>query len=180
MHKRTTNRLARTRVTADRGDIDLITLASLVAAERTRARGRPASPHVIAYFAACPAGSHPLKLGEECAEIQHEIKSSPYRDDFCFESRWAVTVDELFRHINELDPTVIHFSGHGGEAGLVLQDEQGLPDPVSPRALAILLGATARRTRVVLLSACSTLAHAEVLCDKLDCAIAMDGLVGDR
>jgi len=32
------------------------------------------------------------------------------------------------RHLTELDPTVIHFSGYGGgSAGLIFQDEQGVP-----------------------------------------------------
>ena len=43
----------------------------------------------------------------ECAEIQHELKMSPNRDAFRFESRWAVTIDELMRHLTELDPTAI-------------------------------------------------------------------------
>src|SRR5262245_44686855 len=73
-----------------------------------------ATPHIILFLAANPNGRQTLRLAEECAEIQREIKMAPNRDDFRFESRWAVGIDELMRHLNELNPTVIHFSGHGG------------------------------------------------------------------
>lgn len=51
--------------------------------------------HVILFVAANPRTSDPLRLAEECAEIQRELKMAPHRDDFQFESRWAVSIDEL-------------------------------------------------------------------------------------
>ena len=48
------------------------------------------------------------------------------RDDFDFRSKWAVSIDEMMRYLNELQPTVIHFSGHGGGSpGIYVQDEPG-------------------------------------------------------
>lgn len=135
---------------------------------------------VILFLAANPRGSHPLRLAEECAEIQRELKMAPHRDDFRFESRWAVGVDELMRHLMELDPTVIHFSGHGGgSAGLMLQDEQGHPQPVPARALAKVVGTTAPSARVVLLNACYSTEQAEELRAGADCVVGMDGAIGD-
>ncbi len=136
--------------------------------------------HVILFLAANPRGSNPLKLGEECAEIQRELKMAPNRDDFHFESRWAVSVDELMRHLMELDPTVIHFSGHGGgSSGLMFQDEQGEPQPVSGRALSMMVGTTARNARVVVLNACYSTEQADGLRAHVDCVVGMDGAIGD-
>jgi hypothetical protein len=136
--------------------------------------------HVILFLAANPRGSNALTLGEECAEIQRELKMTRHRDDFHFESRWAVSIDELMRHLTELDPTVIHFSGHGGgSAGLMLQDEQGQPQPVSARALAMMVDAAARNARVVVLNACYSTVQAEALRAKVDCIVGMDGAIGD-
>jgi CHAT domain-containing protein len=136
--------------------------------------------HVILFLAANPDGTNPLKLGEECAEIQRELKMTPHRDDFHFESRWAVSIDELMRHLTELDPTVIHFSGHGDRsAGLLLQDEQGQPQPVSARALAMMVEAAARSVRVVVLNACYTTVQADALRAKVDCVVGMSGAIGD-
>lgn len=136
--------------------------------------------HVILFLAANPDGTDPLKLGDECAEIQRELKMTRHRDDFHFESRWAVSIDELMRHLTELDPTVIHFSGHGDpSAGLLLQDEQGQPQPVSARALAMMVEAAARSVRVVVLNACYTTVQADALRAKVDCIVGMSGAIGD-
>ena len=142
--------------------------------------GGAMSTQVILFLAANPRGGDPLRLDRECAEIQRELKMSPYRDDFRFESRWAVGIDELMRHLNELDPTVIHISGHGGgSAGLMLEDERGEPQPVLARALTDMIGSTVRKTRVVLLNACYTTEQAEALRARIDCVVGMDGAIGD-
>ncbi|HEX7839686.1 MAG TPA: TIR domain-containing protein [Kofleriaceae bacterium] len=137
--------------------------------------------HTILFLAANPHGTSQLRLGEECAEIQRELKMAPHRDDFRFESRWAVSIDELMRHLMEADPSVIHFSGHGGgSAGLLFQDEQGRRQPVSARALAMMVEAAARRPRVIVLNACYSAAQAEALRSKVDCVVGMDGAIGDE
>lgn len=69
--------------------------------------------HTILYVAANPLDTDRLALDEECAAIERELRMTSGRDDFDFRSKWAVSVDELMRHLNELQPTVLHFSGHG-------------------------------------------------------------------
>lgn len=138
------------------------------------------STQLILFLAANPRGSDPRKLDRECAEIQRELKMTPHRGDFRFESRWAVGIDELMRHLTELDPTVIHVSGHGGgAAGLLLEDERGEPQPVLARALTMMVGTTARNARLVVLNACYTTAQAEALRARIDCVVGMDGAIGD-
>ena len=134
---------------------------------------------VILFLAATPHTTNPLKLGNECAEIQRELKMAPYRDDFRFESRWAVSIDELMRHLMEIDPTVIHFSGHCGSSGIVLQDERGQAHSLPPRALAMIVEATTRHTRVIMLNACHSTIHADALRTTVDCVIGMDGMIAD-
>lgn len=145
------------------------------------ASNRLPKPQVILFLAANPRGSSMLRLAEECAEIQRELKMTPNRDDFRFESRWAVSIDELVRHLTELDPIMIHFSGHGGSriSGLLLQDDQGQPQAVSARALSMIVDAAAPSVRVVVLNACYSIAQAEALRTKVDCVIGMDGAIGD-
>ena len=90
----------------------------------------PTSRHVILFLAANPSGTTRLALNEECAAIERELRMTTGRDDFDFRSKWAVSIDEMMRHLNELQPTVIHFSGHGGgSTGIYLHGEH-LPRPV--------------------------------------------------
>jgi hypothetical protein len=72
-----------------------------------------ALPHTILYVAANPQGTDRLALDEECAAIERELRMAPGRDDFVFRSKWAVSIDELMRHLNEFQPTILHVSAHG-------------------------------------------------------------------
>lgn len=141
--------------------------------------GRSAK-HLILFVAASPHGHSLLRLAEECAEIQRELALTPYRDDFSFVSRWAVSIDDLMRLLTELNPTVVHFSGHGAaDEGLILQDERGQPQVVSGRALAMMIAATTHRVRAMVLNACHGASQAEALLASADCVVAMDGAIGD-
>lgn len=136
-----------------------------------------ASRSVILFLAANPAGTAPLALDQECAAIERELKLTPGRDDFELRSKWAVTVDDLMRHLLDLQPTIVHFSGHGDATGLVLVGDDGRPQPVAPAALTAMLRTTVATVRLAVLNACYSDAQAEALRDAVGCAIGMKGTI---
>ena len=155
-------------------------------ARAARFRRRRASRHTILFLAANPSDSTRLALDVECAAIEHELRMTLGRDDFEFRSKWAVDVDDTMRHLNECQPTIVHFSGHGsrphgelganGSAGIHLQDER---QHVSERALAQMIASAAPSTRVVVLNACFSDALAESLRPLVDCVVGMNGAISD-
>jgi len=150
----------------------------------TRAAGarptRGAGEQVILIVAANPLGSDTLAIGEESAEIEREIKMTPNRDQLRVESRFAITVDRFMGYLTELAPGVVHFSGHGGRgSGLMFQDKHRRPQPVSGRALGMMIRAAAPSVRLVVLNACYTAEQAEALRKTVDCVVGMDGAIGD-
>jgi hypothetical protein len=137
------------------------------------------SRSLILFLAADPASTSPLALAQECSAIEHELKLTPGRDDFELRSKWAVTVDELVRHLLELQPAIVHFSGHGNPAGLLLVGDDGRPHPVAPAALTRLIETAAGSARLAVLNACYSDAQAEALRDAVGCAIGMNGTITD-
>lgn len=156
--------------------------------------------NVILFLAANPMGMGRLKFEEECAAIENEIRMTAGRDDFEFRSKWAVTVDQMMRHLNELRPAIIHFSGHGwngtaemasgssrvtmptgihGSCGLYMQSEDGSPHVVSARALRMMIKATTASTRVIVLNACYSSLQAKTLRTVVDCVVGMNGAIDD-
>jgi hypothetical protein len=157
--------------------------------------------HVILFLAANPSGTTRLALDDECAAIERELCMTTSRDDFDFRSKWVVSIDEMMRHLNELQPTVIHFSGHGGgspgvylhdeqlqprrdigvvaTAGIQLQDEQRRPQHVSARALTQMIGSAAPSARLVVLNACFSDAVADALSSAVGCVVGMRGMIDD-
>ena len=157
---------------------------------------------LILFLAANPRNTSRLALDEECAAIERELCMATNRD-FEFQSKWAVTVDELMRQLNALQPTVVHFSGHGtgaggagGESsaplrdvdaatdrrcrsGIYLEDGRGGPQFVTADALTKMIKATAASVRLVVLNACYSEAQADAVCSVVDCVVGMDGAIDD-
>jgi hypothetical protein len=143
---------------------------------------RSMAKQVILFLAANPAQTAQLALDQECSAVQRELRlSTNGRDDFDFESRWAVSVDELMRQILELDPTVLHFSGHGTRTGgLLFQDEAGQPQRLAGPALAKVIASTARNLRLVVLNACYSVEQARELVHAVDCVVGMSRAIQDE
>jgi hypothetical protein len=161
------------------------------------------SRSLILFLAANPSNTSPLALDQECAAIERELRMTAHRDDFEFRSKWAVSVDELARHLMELQPAIIHFSGHGTRSepapvrssatyrdvvvpgshpdggGIYLHDEASGSQLVTARALAMMIKSTADSARVVVLNACYSDDHASALCAVVDCVVGMTGAIGD-
>jgi hypothetical protein len=158
----------------------------------------------ILFLAANPSTTAKLALDEECAAIERELRLAEHRD-FQFVSRWAVTVDELMRHFNELQPTVIHFSGHGAtsvpapdgsaqtlrdviglddrardQGGIYLHDERGREQLVTGDALTKMIKAASSSARLVVLNACYTESQAAVVCSAVDCVVGMVHAIDDE
>jgi tetratricopeptide (TPR) repeat protein len=79
----------------------------------------------ILVVAANPLGSSPLKLDHEVKTIQEALRRSSKRDNFVVEYRLAATPSELRRALLDVEPHVLHFSGHGaGEQGLLFVSDE--------------------------------------------------------
>lgn len=166
-----------------------------------RTRGASRRRNTILFLASNPITASRLAFDEECAAIERELRMTAGRDEFDFRSKWAVTPDEMMRHFNELQPTVIHFCGHGRSgttegppasfrsvrvtcgdevsSGLYLQDEHGNPQLVTARALKMMIKAAAASARVVVLNACYSWLQADALRAVVDCVVGMTGAIRD-
>jgi WD40 repeat protein len=163
-----------------------------------------ANKHVILFLAADPNATDRLALDREARAIHHELKRSGCRDRFDFQTRWAVEPMDVLREVRELNPTVVHFSGHGcmgstaiGEAtrerdlaveptssegapsGLVLHRPVAGACVVSPEAVAQTLSTAGTSVRLVVLNACFTESVADVLLAHVDCVVGVRGSIHD-
>ena len=105
--------------------------------------------HTILFLAANPSGTDRLALDREAHAIHAELKRSGYRDRFVFETRWVAEPLDLLRELRELEPTVVHFGGHGGGDGLCFQAADGRARVVPPAALTAAFGAAGASVKLV-------------------------------
>jgi len=139
----------------------------------------------ILFFAADPHSSHGnarrLRLDEEARQIFRQVRTARYRDAMEFDFRWAARKDDLLEALDEAHPQVLHFSGHSEHHGIVLVDDDGRrPYSVDGDALAKLLLPFRMDLRVVMLSACYSLVHAEAIASIVDCAIGTHTKISDK
>lgn len=136
----------------------------------------------ILFLAANPVSSGRLALDEEAREIEDKIRDSKYRDNISVQTRWAVRPGDLQQALLDCEPTIVHFSGHGGgDAGIVLAGtDQNTESFVNAEALADLFRVLRDNIRVVVLNACYSEVQAKEIVKQIDFVIAMSDSIGDK
>ena len=121
-----------------------------------------------------------LKLDKEAREIKESLTKSLNRDSINFETRWAVRTSDLFQAINEVNPTIIHFSGHGTEDGqLVLQDNSDNPKLVDIESIVKMIDAATDNLRLVVFNNCFSSQFAESVVNSIEASIGMNDSISD-
>lgn len=135
----------------------------------------------VLFLAANPIDTPQLRLDEEARAIQERIRLSEYRDSVVFESRWATRSSDILQAINETNPTVVHFSGHGAQSGeLALLNPDGTTKIVSKEAISMAMSTASDTIRLVVFNACFSEAQAQSVVDYVDAAIGMTTSIGDE
>jgi hypothetical protein len=134
----------------------------------------------ILFLAANPQATSRLGLDTEATEIRQGLERSKGRERFEIVTRWAVDAEELRRSLLDIEPHIVHFSGHGaGADGLVLHADEGKAKLASSEALANLFSLFAD-IECVLLNACYSQVQAEAIYQHVNCVIGMNKAMGDR
>lgn len=135
----------------------------------------------ILFLAADPADSTRLRLGQELRDIREKLQLSKLRDAFELESRESVRPGDITQAIFDIEPHVVHFSGHGTKIGeLVFEDVLGNAQPVSPAALANLFELIAEQVGCVILNACYSETQAKAIAEYIPFVIGMNKAIGDK
>jgi hypothetical protein len=134
----------------------------------------------VLFMASNPANTVALKLDEEARAIQQQIRLSEYRDSIQFETRWAVRTSDILQAINETNPTIVHFSGHGTQSGeLLFLSAGGTERIVTKEAITAAMATSSDTIRLVVFNACFTESQATSVVKHVDAAIGMTDSIGD-
>ena len=135
----------------------------------------------VLFLAANPIDSPALRLDEEARAIQEKIRLSDHRDSVEFTTRWAVRSSDILQAINEVNPCIIHFSGHGTDThDLVLQNSDGSAKYVSKEAIVQAIATVSDRVRLVFFNACFSAGQAEEIVSHIESSIGMTISIGDE
>ncbi|ABY35670.1 MAG TPA: TIR domain-containing protein [Chloroflexus aurantiacus] len=135
----------------------------------------------ILFISSDPTDTDRLRLGAEIRELQERLQLSKLRDCFILHQRMAVRPIDIIQALLDLEPQIVHFSGHGNARGaLYLEDRQGKALPVEPEALAALFKQFSNQVRCVILNACYSETQAKAISQHIEYVIGMDHTISDE
>lgn len=137
----------------------------------------------LALLVSNPEQNASLQTMIEARDIQKAIQSASKGTRFNVKVVLAPTFDDLIDALNQFDPQIVHFSGHGGGSALLLDNESAGQDGgevLDFDIVARLLASTSAKVRLMVLAACDTVAGAECLLAPSRSIVAMSDSIDDE
>ncbi|MEO7840388.1 MAG: RDD family protein [Anaerolineales bacterium] len=135
----------------------------------------------ILFLAADPTNSSRLRLGEELREIQEKLQLAQLREQFELHQRMSVRPSDISQALLDVQPQIVHFSGHGTSAGaLCFENQIGEMQFIQPEALAALFEQFASRIDCVVLNACYSEIQAKAIAKHIANVVGMNKAIGDK
>jgi hypothetical protein len=136
---------------------------------------------VVLFLASNPIDQVPLRLDEEARSITEMITKSKHRDSIRFQTCWAVQPKDILQAINEYNPSIVHFSGHGSDNDeIIFQTNSGTTKIVSKEAIVQTMMASSEEIRLVFFNTCYSRNQAEAVVEHVEAAIGMNTNIGDE
>ena len=121
-----------------------------------------------------------LRLDEEARAIGEMIRKAKLRDSVKLESCWALQAMDVLQALNEYQPTIVHFNGHGSDADeIVFQTAEGNAKLVSKEAIVQTMMSASDNIRLVFFNTCYSRNQAEAISKFVDATIGMNTSIGD-
>ncbi len=134
----------------------------------------------ILFLSANPLDTSRLRVDKEQREIDHELKMSRSRERFELIDAEALRPNDLQQVLLDNEPQIVHFSGHGSDEGVVLEDEDGNAKPISTAALASLFRLFKDKVECVVLNACYSETQAKAIGEYVPYVIGMSNAIPDE
>jgi hypothetical protein len=135
----------------------------------------------VLFLASNPIDQIQLRLDEEARSISEMIRKAKHRDSVKLESCWALQPMDLLQALNDYNPTIVHFSGHGSdEDEIVFQAPDGTAKLVSKEAIVQTMMASSENIRLVFFNTCYSRIQAEAVSQYADATIGMNTSIRDE
>lgn len=134
----------------------------------------------IVFLGVNPKNTERLRIDEEARAIQDALDQADYRDQFVLEKHFAVRITDLQRLLLKYRPAIVHFAGHGSDAGgVVFEDAAGNATEVPADAFARLFALQQPPVACVVLNACFSLEQATGIAASVGCVAGMSNAFAD-
>jgi|GEM_PF-1199845 len=151
-------------------------------AHRSSSSGQAKAKLRIAFLIANPSDEGRIRTDIELKAVKRSINASGNRDNIDLEPFMAASFGDLLRALNEYQPNVVHFSGHGGSGALSFDAEDDIDTGSNQLDFSIIndvISAIDNPPVMLVFNACDTLKGAEVFTHTVSAVLAMSDSIGD-
>jgi hypothetical protein len=141
---------------------------------------KPAIMLKILFLGANPRNTTRIRIDAEVREIDTQLRLSAGRQRLELEQAWAVRTDDLQQSLIDNEPQIVHFSGHGGTTGIVVEDDEGNAKEVGTEAISELFELFKESVKCVLLNACYSEEQAKAIVQHIPYVIGMSDAMPDE
>jgi tetratricopeptide (TPR) repeat protein len=134
----------------------------------------------ILILSANPLNTQRIRIDEEVREIEEGLKRSRKRKDFKVITQGAIRLRDFRRAMLENEPQIVHFSGHGNENGIMLEEETGNAVTATAESMAGLFELFQDKVVCVLLNSCYSESQAAAINNHIPYVIGMSHEVPDK
>jgi GTPase SAR1 family protein len=135
----------------------------------------------ILFLAADPSEASRLRLGQELRDIKERLRIAKAPEKYQLEQRESVRVGDITQAIFDVEPNIMHFSGHGTSQGeLCFENEVGKVQSVKADALAAMFELLVQHVNCVVLNACYSEIQAKAIAQHIPFVIGMNDAIGDQ
>lgn len=126
-----------------------------------------------------PIDTVSLRLETEEKKIREALERSSARDHFIFETRGAVTKQNLLQYLLSVQPNVLHISGHGEDSALFFEDNEGYTEEIPIDKFSGFLSNFKDHIHCVFLNSCHSLSSVSDFNDDIPYIIGMKKEIPD-
>jgi hypothetical protein len=126
-----------------------------------------------------PSVNNYLQLEKEVSGIRTALANSAFKDRIEFHYSLAVTGKDITRLILERSPSIVHFSGMGGDEGIFMEDETGEPNLIPTHVLADVFSVFKRDVKCVFMNASDTIKSTHAIAQSIDYVIGVEDDIRD-
>ncbi|MCH9741393.1 MAG: CHAT domain-containing protein [Epsilonproteobacteria bacterium] len=122
-----------------------------------------------------------LSLDEGYRTIERAIQRNSSKDTLQLIPKLSTRIEDLVEALNQEQPDIIHFSGHGNSKGeLIFTGDDVDNNAISSKVLANLFKVTSNNVKLIFLDACHSNVQAETLNSEIDYVIGMSGFISEE
>jgi hypothetical protein len=148
----------------------------------TRAALKKRKPLGVLYLTANPDKNNALRVEAEVRQVQEAVRGSKLRDNIQLHYSPAADLDSVINGLNDHNPTIVHFSGHGYAGGIAVDHAQ-VKRPrgkvVTFDLLAKAFAATDKPPSIIVLNACQSVGARKAFLPPAQALIVMRDSISD-